>query len=193
MTTVEGVRAEERWGAGGAEDDEGYIKEEYRARDGRSRRDVYRGRDDRSRREDHYRGRDRAAGEGEKQLRSRGDGEDRPRKGGEERARRNGDDRVRGDDDRRERGDGQERRRRAEDESPERERVVVPERAPLVEKPSGRSGGVYIPPFKLAQMMKDVDDKSSVAYQRMTWDALRKSINGLVNKVCVRCVVCFFR
>ncbi|XP_030453797.1 uncharacterized protein LOC115675328 [Syzygium oleosum] len=47
----------------------------------------------------------------------------------------------------------------------------------------GRSGGVYIPPFKLARMMKDVQDKSSVEYQRLTWDALRKSINGLVNKV----------
>ncbi|XP_057874037.2 uncharacterized protein LOC131080005 [Cryptomeria japonica] len=51
------------------------------------------------------------------------------------------------------------------------------------EKGVGRSGGAYIPPFKLAQMMKDVQDKSSVEYQRMTWDALRKSINGLVNKV----------
>eukprot|EP00250_Pteridium_aquilinum_P006297 c16243_g2_i1 orf=86-2392(+) len=51
------------------------------------------------------------------------------------------------------------------------------------ELPQGRSGGVYIPPFKLAQMMKEVQDKSSVEYQRMTWDALRKSINGLVNKV----------
>ncbi|XP_059066785.1 uncharacterized protein LOC131857976, partial [Cryptomeria japonica] len=46
-----------------------------------------------------------------------------------------------------------------------------------------RSGGVYIPPFKLAQMMKDVEEKSSVEYQHMTWDALQKSINGLVNKV----------
>ncbi|KAF8395867.1 hypothetical protein HHK36_019822 [Tetracentron sinense] len=47
----------------------------------------------------------------------------------------------------------------------------------------GRSGGIYIPPFKLARMMKEVEDKSSVEYQRLTWDALRKSINGLVNKV----------
>uniref|UniRef100_A0A803QJ89 MI domain-containing protein n=1 Tax=Cannabis sativa TaxID=3483 RepID=A0A803QJ89_CANSA len=47
----------------------------------------------------------------------------------------------------------------------------------------GKSGGVYIPPFKLARMLKEVDDKSSVEYQRLTWDALRKSINGLVNKV----------
>ncbi|KAM7262469.1 hypothetical protein ACFE04_000152 [Oxalis oulophora] len=48
---------------------------------------------------------------------------------------------------------------------------------------SGKTGGVYIPPFKLARMMKEVEDKSSVEYQRLTWDALRKSINGLVNKV----------
>ncbi|KAI3979590.1 hypothetical protein MKX01_023874 [Papaver californicum] len=50
-------------------------------------------------------------------------------------------------------------------------------------KNMGRSGGVYIPPFKLARMMRDVEDKSSPEYQRLTWDALRKSINGLVNKV----------
>ncbi len=46
-----------------------------------------------------------------------------------------------------------------------------------------RTGGVYIPPFKLAQMMREVNDKSSPQYQRLTWDALRKSINGLINKV----------
>ena len=51
------------------------------------------------------------------------------------------------------------------------------------EKPAGPAGGAYIPPFKLAQMMREVDDKASPAYQRLTWDALRKSINGLVNKV----------
>lgn len=43
--------------------------------------------------------------------------------------------------------------------------------------------GVYIPPFKLSRMMKQVEDKRSVEYQRLTWDALRKSINGLVNKL----------
>lgn len=46
-----------------------------------------------------------------------------------------------------------------------------------------RTGGAYIPPFKLAQMMSDVTDRESVEYQRLAWDALRKSINGLVNKV----------
>ncbi|KAI3885452.1 hypothetical protein MKX03_036344 [Papaver bracteatum] len=50
-------------------------------------------------------------------------------------------------------------------------------------KDTGRCGGVYIPPFKLDRMMRDVEDKSSPEYQRLTWDALRKSINGLVNKV----------
>ncbi|KAF9625306.1 hypothetical protein IFM89_021245, partial [Coptis chinensis] len=45
--------------------------------------------------------------------------------------------------------------------------------------------GVYIPPFKLRKQDNNVsdDDKSSLAYQRLTWDALRKTINGLVNKV----------
>ncbi|XP_073049107.1 uncharacterized protein [Primulina eburnea] len=43
-------------------------------------------------------------------------------------------------------------------------------------------GGIYIPPFKLDSRM-NIQDKSSIEYQRMTWDALRKSINGLVNKV----------
>ncbi|RZC48110.1 hypothetical protein C5167_041048 [Papaver somniferum] len=47
----------------------------------------------------------------------------------------------------------------------------------------GKSGGIYVPPFRLARMMRDVEDKSSPEYQRLTWDALRKSINGLVNKV----------
>ncbi|KAF5179585.1 Pre-mrna-splicing factor cwc22-like protein [Thalictrum thalictroides] len=47
-----------------------------------------------------------------------------------------------------------------------------------------RSEGAYIPPFILARMMKkEVEDKSSVEYQRLTWDALKKSINGIVNKV----------
>ena len=41
--------------------------------------------------------------------------------------------------------------------------------------------GTVIP--TLARMMKKVQDKSSVEYQRLTWDALRKSINGVVNKV----------
>jgi len=48
---------------------------------------------------------------------------------------------------------------------------------------TGRAGGVYIPPAKLRRMEQQVEDKSSQEYQRMQWEKLRKSINGIVNKV----------
>jgi pre-mRNA-splicing factor CWC22 len=54
----------------------------------------------------------------------------------------------------------------------------------LTELSSGaKTGGVYIPPFKLAMMQKEIKDKNSKEYQKLTWDALKKSINGLINKV----------
>ena len=70
-------------------------------------------------------------------------------------------------------------------------REVKSERAGASMEPLGRTGGggrtraggAYVPPFKLAQMMRETRDKSSEEYQRMAWDALKKSINGLVNKV----------
>lgn len=43
--------------------------------------------------------------------------------------------------------------------------------------------GAYIPPFKLALLQAQMTDKSSDEYQRVTWDALRKSLQGIVNKV----------
>ncbi|KAF6265057.1 hypothetical protein COO60DRAFT_1697935 [Scenedesmus sp. NREL 46B-D3] len=48
---------------------------------------------------------------------------------------------------------------------------------------SGRAGGAYIPPFRLARMMAEIDDKNSAAAQKLSWEALRKSLNGLINKV----------
>ena len=56
---------------------------------------------------------------------------------------------------------------------------------PLVVKnnTNGRAGGAYVPPFKLAQMMREIEDKSSPEYQRIAWEGLKKSINGLVNKI----------
>lgn len=48
---------------------------------------------------------------------------------------------------------------------------------------STRSGGVYIPPARLRMLQAQIEDKESEAYQRMTWEALKKSINGLINKV----------
>ncbi|KAF2756342.1 MIF4G-domain-containing protein [Pseudovirgaria hyperparasitica] len=48
---------------------------------------------------------------------------------------------------------------------------------------NARSGGVYVPPAKLRQLQAQITDKTSKEYQRMAWEALKKSINGLVNKV----------
>ncbi|KAK3692870.1 hypothetical protein B0T22DRAFT_448390 [Podospora appendiculata] len=46
-----------------------------------------------------------------------------------------------------------------------------------------RSQGVYMPPAKLRALQAAITDKSSKEYQRMAWEALKKSINGLVNKI----------
>ena len=46
-----------------------------------------------------------------------------------------------------------------------------------------RTGGAYIPPARLRMMQESIKDKNSAAYQRIAWEALKKSINGLVNKV----------
>ena len=46
-----------------------------------------------------------------------------------------------------------------------------------------RTGGAYIPPAKLRLMQDKINDKSSEAFQRLAWQALKKSINGLINKV----------
>lgn len=50
----------------------------------------------------------------------------------------------------------------------------------------GRAGGVYIPPHKLAQLQKEMleaGEKNSVQHQKLMWELLRKSINGIINKV----------
>lgn len=47
-----------------------------------------------------------------------------------------------------------------------------------------RSGGVYVPPARLhALRAAAAKDKTSPEYQRLAWDALRKSITGIVNRV----------
>lgn len=43
--------------------------------------------------------------------------------------------------------------------------------------------GVYIPPAKLKQLQEAISDKSGAEYQRLSWEALKKSIHGLVNKI----------
>jgi len=47
---------------------------------------------------------------------------------------------------------------------------------------NARSGGVYVPPARLRALQAQITDKTSKEYQRMAWEALKKSINGLVNK-----------
>ncbi|GAW83758.1 cell cycle control protein [Plasmodium gonderi] len=47
----------------------------------------------------------------------------------------------------------------------------------------GRSGGVYIPPFKLERLKKEETDKKSSLYQKQEWMKLKKKINNIVNKV----------
>lgn len=47
-----------------------------------------------------------------------------------------------------------------------------------------RSGGVYMPPARLRALQEAASsDKASPEYQRLSWDALRKSITGIVNRV----------
>ncbi|WFD21194.1 pre-mRNA-splicing factor cwc22 [Malassezia caprae] len=58
-------------------------------------------------------------------------------------------------------------------------------RAALAKLSETRAGGAYVPPARLKALMAEVAraDAGSVEYQRMNWEALRKSITGLVNKV----------
>ncbi|XP_073100683.1 uncharacterized protein [Elaeis guineensis] len=55
----------------------------------------------------------------------------------------------------------------------------LPPPPPMPDSIAGRTGGIYIPPFRMAQMMREVQDEQR-GLQRLSWDALRKSINGLV-------------
>ncbi|MCJ1325155.1 pre-mRNA-splicing factor cwc22 [Thelotrema lepadinum] len=48
---------------------------------------------------------------------------------------------------------------------------------------NAKSGGVYIPPARLRALQAQIVDESSTQYQRMSWEALKRSINGLINKV----------
>lgn len=47
------------------------------------------------------------------------------------------------------------------------------------------TGGAYIPPARLRMMREKISDKSSVEYQKMSWEALKKSLHGLINKVTI--------
>lgn len=48
---------------------------------------------------------------------------------------------------------------------------------------TSKTGGAYIPPAKLRALQAEITDKTSAAYQRIAWEALKKSIHGFINKV----------
>jgi len=58
-------------------------------------------------------------------------------------------------------------------------------RAELNKLAPTRAGGAYIPPARLRALMAEAaaTDPGSLEYQRMSWDALKKSLTGLINKV----------
>ncbi|EPY53962.1 splicing factor Cwf22 [Schizosaccharomyces cryophilus OY26] len=59
----------------------------------------------------------------------------------------------------------------------------VDPKAALQKLMNTRSGGTYVPPAKLRALQAQITDKNSQEYQRLQWEGLKKSINGLVNKV----------
>ncbi len=58
-----------------------------------------------------------------------------------------------------------------------------PKKGKEVDPVMTRTGGAYIPPARLRMMQAQITDKSSLAFQRLAWEALKKSIHGLINKV----------
>ncbi|KAG8242293.1 pre-mRNA-splicing factor cwc22 [Homalodisca vitripennis] len=69
-------------------------------------------------------------------------------------------------------------------ENAEVEKVApTPRPKKVIDDLTTRTGGAYIPPAKLRMMQESITDKASAAYQRLAWEALKKSIQGHVNKV----------
>lgn len=60
---------------------------------------------------------------------------------------------------------------------------ITPAQKRTVDLLTSRTGGAYIPPAKLRMMQAEITDKSGAAYQRISWEALKKSIHGYINKV----------
>ena len=95
----------------------------------------------------------------------------------------------------RSRSNSQEKRRKHTDESRDRKKEDEKEAAPknpeviprrqqrTVDLLTSKTGGAYIPPAKLRLLQAEITDKSSAAYQRIAWEALKKSIHGYINKV----------
>lgn len=74
-------------------------------------------------------------------------------------------------------------RRREDAAPPSKEEKEAAAKAEYEKLLNMRSGGTYIPPARLRALQSQITDKTSKEYQRMAWEALKKSINGLINKV----------
>ncbi|XP_044019983.1 pre-mRNA-splicing factor CWC22 homolog [Aphidius gifuensis] len=61
--------------------------------------------------------------------------------------------------------------------------VIPPSQKRTVDLLTSKTGGAYIPPAKLRLMQSHINDKSGAAFQRISWEALKKSIHGHINKV----------
>ena len=61
---------------------------------------------------------------------------------------------------------------------------IDPNSVKKLDRPT-RAGGVYVPPHKLREMETEIkmSNKNTIEYQRLMWELLRKSINGIINKV----------
>lgn len=46
-----------------------------------------------------------------------------------------------------------------------------------------RTGGAYMPPARLAALQREAKDPNTPEFQRIAWEALKKSVNGIINKV----------
>ncbi|KAF2488322.1 MIF4G-domain-containing protein [Lophium mytilinum] len=55
-------------------------------------------------------------------------------------------------------------------------------RKPAIDDSKTRAGGAYIPPARLRALQAAFTDKSGPEFQRMAWEALKKSIQGMINK-----------
>lgn len=58
-------------------------------------------------------------------------------------------------------------------------------KAEMTKMAATKGGGAYIPPHRLRALLaeQEATDSQGAEYQRLSWEALRKSINGLINKV----------
>lgn len=73
---------------------------------------------------------------------------------------------------------------KTEPEVPPKDPQAIPKRQQrTVDLLTSKTGGAYIPPARLRLLQAEITDKSSAAYQRIAWEALKKSIHGYINKV----------